>query len=71
MFGDIEDLTPFGFDNQVRSVVCPFQVACDGLRQDWVNAGWKRKDNVVLESTLSLRPYWINLQHVPGHLNTI
>ncbi|KAK3989736.1 hypothetical protein QBC44DRAFT_395746 [Cladorrhinum sp. PSN332] len=62
----IEDLTPTGFDNQVRSVVCPSKVVCRGLLWDWLDVGYRKK-GVVLDGKVDLSPFWINLQGVPGH----
>ncbi|KAK4162345.1 hypothetical protein QBC43DRAFT_290956 [Cladorrhinum sp. PSN259] len=69
MWDDIADLRPFGFDSIVRSVVCPGVIACTGLRSDWVSVELKQRENEVENARLRLEPYWVNLQHVPGHEN--
>ncbi|KAK4229206.1 hypothetical protein QBC38DRAFT_472875 [Podospora fimiseda] len=72
LMDDIDDLTPVGFDNQVRSVVCPGKVVCTGLDKDWLDVSMEnRMDRTRLDGRLDLEPFWINLQSVPGYRERI
>ncbi|KAK0724692.1 hypothetical protein B0H67DRAFT_550411 [Lasiosphaeris hirsuta] len=57
VFGDINDLAPYGFAGLVRSVVCPSNDVCNGLLLDET---WSPDEDVYL------RPYWLDVLNIPG-----
>ncbi|KAK1753406.1 hypothetical protein QBC47DRAFT_42718 [Echria macrotheca] len=59
VFSDISDLTPYGWTDTIRSIVCPGHHVCAGFMHEL--------DEVEVDGeTESLRNYWVDTEHAFG-----